>query len=338
MNVKDYYKTLGVDKNASQDEIKKAYRKLARQYHPDANQGDKAAEDRFKEVNEAYEVLSDPQKREKYNQFGAEWEQYERMGGQPGGFNWSQWASQPGGGTYTRRVSPEEFESMFGGGRTGGAGSGFSDFFEMLFGRGGGFSSSFGGGYDDASPRAGTRQRQRVQAGRDMEQPVEITLEEAFHGTHRTLRYDSGRTIDAHIPPGVRTGSRVRLRGQGEPGAGGPAGDLYLNITVQPHTTFERDGDDLRRSVPVDLFTALLGGSVPVHSIDKTVNLTIPPGTQNGRVFRLSGLGMPRTRNRDQRGDLYATVDVRLPEQLNDDEKRLLEQLRDLHAKSSNPV
>ena len=220
MDVKDYYKTLGVSKTASQDEIKRAFRKLARKHHPDVNPGDPAAEERFKEINEANEVLSDVEKRKKYDRFGAQWQQYEQTGGQPGGFDWSQWASarqSPGGGrTQTRSVSAEEFEEMFG----GAAGGGFSDFFETLFG---GRSASAGAGFE----RRQTQPRPRQ--GRDIEQPLQISLREAYHGGSRKLQFEDGRVIEADIPPGVRTGSRVRLRGMAEPGAyGGEPGDLYL--------------------------------------------------------------------------------------------------------------
>jgi len=314
MEYKDYYQTLGVGKTASQDELKKSYRKLARKYHPDVNPGDASAEDRFKEINEAYEVLSDPEKRQKYDQFGAQWQQFQRQGGQPGDFDWGRW-SAPGGGSYTRTVSPEEFEDMFG------HGGGFSDFFETLFGGMGRRRTGGSGGFDFQQTR------QQARRGRDIDHPVDITLEEAFRGTTRVLQWDDGHKIEARIPPGVRTGSRVRLSGQGSSG-----GDLYLSVTVLPHTVFERESNDLKTNVQIDLFTALLGGTVKVSSLDKTVDLKIPPETQNGKIFRLRGLGMPDLRTPDRRGDLYATIDVRLPQNLTDEEKTLLRQLRDMQA------
>jgi curved DNA-binding protein len=321
MEVKDYYEVLGVSRTADQKEIRKAFRKLARQYHPDVNPGDGVAEDRFKEINEAYEVLSDPDKREKYDRFGAQWRQYERAGGRPEDFNWSQWQSQPGagpGGAGYRTVSPEEFEQMFGGG-------GFSDFFETLFG--GAMGGVRGGFRDDFG---GARQA-RPRVGRDIEHEVEITLEEAFHGTTRSLQYEDGRQIQARIPPGVKTGSRIRLSGQGgASGAGGQAGDLYLRVEVLPDNRFERDGDDLRVTVPVDLYTALLGGHTTVTGLDRQVRLNIPPDTGNGRVFRLNGLGMPRLNNPGQRGDLYAEVSVQLPQNLSEREKALFEELQEM--------
>jgi curved DNA-binding protein len=324
MEYKDYYQVLGVSKDATSDEIRKVYRKLARKYHPDVNPGDKAAEEAFKDINEAHEVLSDAEKRQKYDQFGAQWQQYERAGGQPEDF-WAQWGGpQPGGQrTYTRSVSPEEFEQMFGGSATG-----FSDFFETLFGRGGQRATGFGGPEFYQSPR-GVPPRPR--RGRDAEHTVQVTLEEAFNGATRTLQWEDGRTIEAKIPRGVRTGSRIRLSGQGETGAGsGAAGDLYLNVEVLPHSVFQREGDDLRVALPVDLYTAVLGGQAQVPTIDRSVRLNIPPQTANGKSFRLRGLGMPNLRNPDQRGDLYADIEVQLPQNLSQEEKALFQQLRDM--------
>jgi curved DNA-binding protein len=324
MEFKDYYQILGVQKNASVDEIKKAYRKLARKHHPDVNPGDKSAEERFKDINEAYQVLSDPEKRKKYDQFGAQWQQYARAGGRPEDF-WTQWGAGPGQGGVrggARTVSPEELEQMFGG---AGGGFGFSDFFDALFG--GGFPG--GGGFAQQRPRQARPQQMRPRKGRDAEHSIDITLEEAFYGTLRALKWEDGRRIEARIPRGVKTGSRVRLQGQGSAGtAGGAAGDLYLQVRVLPHDRFERDGDDLHVTVPVDLYTALLGGQVNVSTIDRTVSLTIPPETANGRVFRLRGLGMPKLRNEEERGDLYAVVEVQLPRNLTEREKELFGQLR----------
>ncbi len=319
MEYKDYYKTLGVGKTADEKELKKAYRKLARQYHPDVNPDDASAESRFKEVNEAYEVLSDPEKRKMYDQFGSQWQQYQRAGGNVNDF-WQQWQAQQGGPrAQTRNFSQEDLSQMFG------SSGGFSDFFESLFGGMGRQT----GGFDFGS---GQRGQPRARRGRDVEHTVEVTLEEAFQGTTRQLQWEDGRTLSAKIPRGVKTGSRIRLSGQGGSGAGGSqSGDLYLKVEVLPHETFERDEDDLRAKVPVDLYTAVLGGSVQVASLDRTVTLTIPEGTANGKTFRLRGLGMPKLKNSDERGDLYATLEVRLPERLSDKEKELFHQLRDLH-------
>jgi curved DNA-binding protein len=324
MEYKDYYKTLGVSKSADQNEIKKAYRKLARQYHPDMNPDDTGSEEKFKEVNEAYEVLSDPQKREKYDRFGAQWQQYERRGGSPGDFDWSQWTTQPGGG-YGRTVTQEELEQILGGGLGGGFGGlgGFSDFFETLFGGGRVRHPGAAGG------RAAGSQRVRMQRGRDSEQRIQISLEDAFRGTSVSLQWDDGRRIQAKIPPGVKTGSRVRLSGQGQASpTGGQSGDLFLKIYVRPHKKIKRDGDDLKVDVPVDLYTALLGGTAKVQGIDRSVELTIPPETPNDKTFRLRGLGMPNLRNPKQRGNLYATVKVQLPTPLSEEEKKLFAKLR----------
>lgn len=323
MNYKDYYNVLGVKENASQDEIKKAYRKLARKFHPDMNKDDAQAENKFKEINEAYEVLGDEEKRKKYDQFGSQWEQYTQAGGRPEDFNWNQWAGGSGGQGYTTRtVTPEEFEQMFGSGGSGG----FSDFFETLFGGGAQRSAGFdGNGFGQrASRRVPTR-------GHDLDHTVQITLEEAFHGTNRTLTYEDGSEIKAKIPAGVSTGKRIRLRGQGQQGRqGGASGDLFLKIEVLPHQRFERDGDDLETAVKTDLYTHLLGGTVEVNGIDRTVKLTIPAGTENGKQFRLRGLGMPKLKSPDQRGDLRVKVEVQLPTELSEDEKKLFEQLREM--------
>jgi curved DNA-binding protein len=322
MEYKDYYKILGVDKKATAKEIKKSYRKLARKYHPDVNPGDDSAENKFKDINEAYEVLSDKEKREKYDRFGSEWQRFERAGGQAQDFNWSQWASQPGAGGYnTRTMSQEEFEQMFGGGM---GGSGFSDFFETLFGGLGGRTRRSGSfGFGSGQDFGGSVARR----GHDIEHQVEITLEEAFHGTTRTLQWEDGRTIEAKIPRGVKSGSKIRLSGQGQPGVGGgQEGDLYLKVKVVPNALYERKGDDLHVTVRVDFFTAMLGGKAPVSTLDRTVNLSIPPETPNDKQFRLRGLGMPKLRNPDERGDLYARVKVILPQNLTDAEKELVGQ------------
>lgn len=319
MEYKDYYDILGVSKNATEDEIKKAYRKLARKHHPDVNPGDPMAGEKFKDINEAQEVLLDPEKRKLYDRFGSQWEQYQRAGGQAQDFDWSQWQRQPGGQRATyRSVSPEEFEELFG------AQGGFSDFFENLFGghMGGRRTRDDFGGF--------AQQQARPRRGRDQEHTIEITLEEAFQGTTRTLEWEDGRKIEAKVPRGVKTGSRVRLSGQGGAGSGdGQSGDLYLNVKVQPHDRFQREGDDLKTTVPVDLYTAVLGGQIPVSSLGRTVNLTIPPETDNGKQFRLRGLGMPNLRNPNKRGDLYAVVSIQIPHNLGEDEKELFKQLRE---------
>jgi curved DNA-binding protein len=322
MDVKDYYTTLGVPRSADEKEIKKAYRKLAQQYHPDKNPGDKSAEQRFKEINEAYTVLSDADKRAKYDRFGSQWEQYARAGGRPEDFDWGRWGGGGGapgqGSPYTRTISPEEFEQMFGGGRGMGSG-GFSSFFDTLFGGRGGARP---GGMGGMSGMSGMNM-----APPPTEAPVQVTLDEAFHGAARTLERSDGTRLEVNIPRGVQTGSKVRMRG-----ASGQ-GDIVLVVEVLPDARFTREGDHLRVSVPVDLYTALLGGEVEVPAPDKTVALRIPAGAQNGKVFRLRGLGMPHLKKPDQRGDLLAVVDVQLPTHLSDREKKLFEELRQLRHK-----
>lgn len=301
MEYKDYYKILGVAKNASQQEIKKIYRRLARQYHPDVNPGVKSAEARFKEINEAYEVLSDPDKRKKYDELGSSWQQWQRQGGDPRGFDWSQWYAGEQPGARSAHVEYGNLEDLLG-----------SDFFQTIFGGRGG---------------AGFGRQPRSRRGQDFEQPVEITLEEAHSGTKRLLQMDD-RRIEVTIPAGVDTGARVRISGEGGTGLGGGSrGDLYLRIAVLPHGAFERKGDDLYCQVPIDLYTAVLGGEVTIPTLKGQVALKIPPETQGGKRFRLKGLGMPNIRNPKVKGDLYAEVTIVLPRALSKHEKDLFAQL-----------
>jgi len=317
MEYQDYYKTLGVDKKASVAQIKKAYRKLARQFHPDMNPGDKKAEERFKQINEAYEVLSDAERRRKYDQLGASYQQYARTGGDPRGFDWSQWTGGFGGQPGGARVEYSgNIDDLF-----GGSGS-FSDFFNSIFGGAGVGQDVFKRGGARGS-RAGSSRGAR---GQDYEQQVEITLEEAFTGTTRILAKD-GQRLEVKIPPGARTGTKVRLSGQGTSGIGGPAGDLYLVVQVSPHALFERDGDDLRCELPVDLYTAVLGGEAILHALGGDVKLKIAPQTQSGRTIRLAGQGMPRLRDPKTRGDLFARVRVMLPHPLTEPELELFSEL-----------
>lgn len=302
MEFKDYYVVLGIQPDADDKTIKQAYRKLVRQYHPDVNPGDKQAEERFKEISEAYEALSDPEKRRQYETLRRQYQQWQQQDGRRD-FNWQDWEAPPGERVYTRTVSPEDLEDLFG------TDSPFSDFFGTTFGRG------------------GRARAPRPRRGRDSDVTVEVSLDEAFSGTSRSLEID-GRRIEARIPPGVRTGSRVRLAGQGEPGSGGAsAGDLYMVIEVLPHPQFKREGDDLHVEAPVDIFTAATGGQVRVPALDRAATLKIPPRTQSGKTFRLRGKGMPRLERPKERGDLYATIKLVLPEPMRDDE---LETLRTL--------
>lgn len=312
MEYKDYYKILGVPRSASEKEIKRAYRRLARQYHPDRNPGDKNAEERFKEINEAQEVLSDVDKRQKYDRLGAQWQQWQRMGRDPRDFDYSQWFA--GGGS--SRMHAEwggDLDDLFGG--TGG----FSDFFRSIFGGMGG------------QPTARRQYAQaRVRRGQDYEQPVEITLEEAYHGTACVLDVGGSR-LEVRVPQGVKTGSKVRVAGKGGAGmGGGQPGDILLKIKVLPHGTFVRKGNDLHCEVSVGLYTALLGGEERVPTMETPVRLKIPPETQTGRSFRLRGQGMPHLRDPKRRGDLFARVKVTLPQHLSEREKELFQELAGL--------
>ena len=307
MDVRDYYQTLGVPRTATPAEIKKAFRKLAREHHPDKKQGDKASEQRFKDVNEANEVLSDADKRAKYDRFGKDWEAYARAGSGPAGGQSSGSAGDPFGpggpfAAYARPGGPGggnvHYEFRTTGGGTGAAG--FSDFFETLFGSGAGNSSMRGAG---RSSRASSGVFAPVEA------VAEVTLEEAFHGASRIVEV-AGRRLEVAIPRGVDSGSRVRLTGKGPDGR-----DLVVVIKLRPHAVFTRRGADLEREVPVTLREALLGGEVPVRTLKGRVLLTLPAGTQAGRTFRLTGQGMPRLKGEGS-GDLYVRIRVVLPSHL----------------------
>ena len=320
MEYRDYYKTLGIGRDATEKEIKRAYRRLARQLHPDVNPGDTRAEERFKGVNEAYEVLGDPEKRAKYDRLGSSWQQWQRTGRNPGQFDWSRWSTGGPGGV---RVDWRgDLGDLFGGSGAGG----FSDFFRAIFGEMAGAGRS--GTAEDLSRRTTS---QRVRQGQDVEASVEITLEEAFRGTTRVLEQDR-RRIRVKIPPGARTGSKVRIPGRGSAGFGsGKPGNLYLNVTVKPHPVFSREDNDLRCDVDVDLYTAVLGGQVQVSTLNGDVSLKIPAGTSGGRTFRLRGKGMSDPRNPNRRGDILATVEVQVPQKLSAEERGHFQELARLH-------
>ena len=300
MEYKDYYQILGVAKNADESEIKRASRRLARQYHPDKNPGNQAAENKFKDINEAYEVLGDAQNRKKYDQLGHNYHRYRQMGGNPQDFDFSQWFNM--GGQGGQRVNVD-FGDLFGGGN-----GGMSDFFTAIFGSGG------------ARPASGASHSY------DIEQAVEITLEDAYEGTTRTFSHN-GQQFTAKIPPGAKTGTKIRMRGKGHAKPSGGQGDLLLMVQVQPHEQFERDGQTLSVAVAVAVVTAVLGGKVKVPTLTGPVNLTIPAGTQGGQTFRLRGKGMPRLRSQNQYGDLLATINIAVPQQLSDEERSLYQQL-----------
>ncbi|MBM3323934.1 J domain-containing protein [candidate division WOR-3 bacterium] len=300
MEYRDYYQVLGVTKDADEKAIKAAYRKLARKYHPDVAENKAEAGTKFKEINEAYEVLSNPDKRSKYDQLGADWQQYQQTGGR-GGFDWTRY--QSGQGQRYAQYSGEDLQDLFGGGQ------GFSDFFSFVFG--------------------GQRQPQESRVGgqsRDIEQPVLVTLAEAYAGAARRLKRQGGPTIEVKIPAGVETGARIRVKGQGMAGRRGRAGDLWLVVEVEPDSRFTRTGDDLRTRVQVPLYTAILGGEVTVPLIQGRAKLRVPPETQSGTEMRLRGQGMPRL-NSTGRGDLFVTVEIRLPSRLTEKELSLFREL-----------
>lgn len=298
MDYKDYYKVLGLEKTARQDEIKKAFRKLANKYHPDKNPGDKAAEEKFKEINEAHEVLSDPEKRKKYDQLGASWKQYQQQAPE-GGFG-------DGGQQYYYEGNPED---IFGSG-------GFSDFFQSFF------SGQAQGGEGPFNRRRGAYK------GEDLQAQTSVSLEEAFHGTERLLHL-SEQKLRLKIKPGIADGQTLRLPGKGGPGInGGANGDLYITINVEKKSGVEREGDNLRMKINTDLFTAVLGGTAEVNAVSGKLNLRIPEGTQNGKVFRLKGKGMPVYNQPERFGDLFVEISITIPARLNTEQKELFEKLK----------
>ena len=307
MAPKDFYKILGVNRTASDKDIKQAYRKLARQYHPDVNPDNKSAEEKFKDINNAYEVLSDPEKRKKYDQFGDKWQYADQFAGAQGNpFGGASGFRSAGGDN-----SSYQYVDM----------SDMGDLGELLKGFTGG---GFGGRGRTSRPRQ----------GRDIDTSTEITLEEAYNGTTRLIQDTSGRRIEVKVPAGVKNGQRIKVSGKGEPGmSGGLSGDLYLTVSILEHAVFNLKGNDIHVEVPVPLTDAVLGGetSVPTPK-GKNLSLKIPPGTQNGKVFRLAGQGMPEV-GRDTRGDLFAKVKVVLPENLTEHEKELFKQLKEARQK-----
>ncbi len=332
MTAKDYYSLLGVSRDASEKELKQAFRRLARKHHPDVNPGDKSAEAKFKEINEAYEVLSDKKNRKKYDRFGDKWQygdQFAKASGRQTPFHSSDFSGfAQGGGTF-------HFDSLLD---------------ELLRGSQGNIYT----------------RRARPRRGRDIEHPLEVTLEEAYHGTSRilslevkepcTVCHGSGqiqnipcsacrgsgtvprlKRLEVKIPAGVKTGSRVRIAGKGEPGYGGTNGNLYLAISVKPHPLFERRGDDLYVSAAVPLTTAVLGGETLIPTLKGKLALKIPPETQNGKTFRLAGQGMPHL-GKSPRGSLIAKVSVVLPTNLSPEEKELFEKFDSLRASSQQTI
>ncbi|MCD4788636.1 MAG: J domain-containing protein [Bacteroidales bacterium] len=313
MEYKDYYKILGVDKNATQEEIKKKYRKLALKYHPDKNQNDKSAEEKFKVIAEAYEVIGNKEKRKKYDELGANWKQYEQAGAYAGkgGSDYAQWgqgAQQSGG------YSQGNYEEMFGGS------GGFSDFFEQFF----------GGQYQRTSRAEKTR---RPFPGQDYESQFTVDLAEAYHGTTRILNLD-GQKLKINIKPGVKNGQLLRVKGKGGKGTqGGKSGHLYLKVNIKHNNYFERKDNDLYCDVNIDIYKAILGGKANVKTLKGNVNITIPKLSQNGKVLRLKNMGMPDYNKNDVFGNLYVKIKIDIPKYLSEAELELIKKAADLHIK-----
>lgn len=307
MDFKDYYKILGVEKTASQDAIKKAYRKLAVKFHPDKHPGDKKAEEKFKEINEANEVLGDPEKRKKYDELGSDWQNYQQYGQANGqGFDWSQF--QNGRGQRRQRSSRgAEF-----------SGDQFSDFFESFFG--GGFQ-----GFEDNARGSRTRK------GQDLESSVTITLEDAYTGAPKLMEIN-GEKIEIKFK-GVTDGQVLRIKGKGAKGAGGgSSGDIYLKVNIAPHNHFERKGVDLHCEEPIDLYTAILGGKATIKTLKGSIAMEIAKGTDNGKVLRLKGMGMPVFGSANEAGDLYVKIKVVLPQKLCEKELELFKKLSEMRS------
>jgi curved DNA-binding protein len=308
MEYKDYYKILGVERNASKDEIKRAYRKLALKTHPDKNPGNAKAEERFKEINEAYQVLSDPEKRARYEQLGESYSQWQQGGAPTGGFNWEDWFTQSPSRGNVRAGGLEDI-----------LGSDFSEFFRRIF-----------GGVPDMGvpdPGRGSTQRSRRTVAPSYQQDVTISLTEAYQGTTRRIDID-GRKLEVKIPPGAKTGTKVRVANTIPTGTAGQKGDLYLVITVAEDPRFDVKGNDLHSEAAIDLYTAVLGGEVTVPTLSGNVVLTIPAGIQPGQSIRLAGRGIPRINSPDIKGDLFVHVKVKIPQNLSQGEKELFQELK----------
>jgi curved DNA-binding protein len=291
MDYKDYYKILGVDRKAGADDIRKAYRKLAMQFHPDKNPGDKKSEEKFKEINEAYQVLSDEKKRARYDQLGSAYSNFRTGGGRPNDFQWEDWGGMRGSGGVNA-------DDPFNGG-------GFSDFFRTIFGE---------------AMRSSARNQAAQQQQHGYQQEVDITFQEAFEGTTRQLQSDD-RKMQVRIPAGVKTGSKVRVAGAGPEGL-----DLYLIVNITDEDKFERDGQDLYTTSTLSVFTLILGGEADVETPTGKVKLNIPAGTQTDQVFRLAGRGMPHIKNPNTRGDLFVKLKVQVPKYLSAKQRELLEE------------
>lgn len=328
VDYKDYYSILGVDRNASQQEIKKAYRKLAAKHHPDKNPDDPTAQKKFTDVGEAYEVLSDPEKRKLYDRVGADWKKYQQAGGDGSGFDWSQYARQQSGQQGRSYRVDFDFDS-FGrdaGSKRGGPGS-FSSFFETLFGGGDPFGAAAGQKQQRRGRSFWTGQQERSEKPADTEAEIKITLKEAFEGVTKRLRIN-GERVNVKIPAGIDDGKRLKLKGRGNMKVDGRRGDLFLKVRIAPEEGYERKGNDIYYDHPVDLYTAVLGGETTVQTLKGKVKLTIPAGTQGGSLFRLPGHGMPSMNNGAKPGNFYVRMQIQVPENLSDKGKKLFRQLR----------
>lgn len=324
MEYKDYYNILGVSRDADQADIKKKYRKLAAKYHPDKNPDDPTAEQKFKELGEAYEVLKDPEKRKLYDKVGSDWKKYQQAGASADDFNWGQYAGQSG-----QRVNIN-FEDMFGAGgqRSAGRGSPFSSFFETLFGGG----DPFGGAHQQARQYQSDARTAPNRQKRDTEAQINVDLKDVIQGTEKQFRVN-GERVKVKIPAGIQDGKRLKLRGKGHSTSpGGAKGDLYLKININEPRGFSRKGKDIYQTVPLDLYTAILGGKLTADTLEGKVKLNIPELTPNGKVFRLAGRGLPEVNQSGKRGDYYLKTEIKLPEKLSAKERDLFKELRKLRS------
>lgn len=318
LEYKDYYSTLGVAKDATAAEIKKTYRKQAAKFHPDRNPGNKRAEKKFKEIGEAYEVLKDPEKRKLYDKVGSDWKRYQQAGAKADDFNWSGYSGQRRSDRV--HIDPEEF---FGKSRQGSdeASGTFSSFFETLFGGG----DPFGGRQQQTTqpPRSGVRTEE---APRNSEAELPIRLKEVLKGVEKQLRVN-GEKVKVKIPPGIEDGKRLKLKGKGPADNRGVRGDLFLKVRIKEEEGFERDALNIIQTVPLELYTALLGGELSAQTLEGKIRLTIPPETENGKIFRLKGRGLPQFKQSSKRGDYFIKTEVILPKGLSQEEKELLKKL-----------